>query len=96
MEMLCASSSHGLWQVLSLLSARESEAKKEFANGCKAVAGMDVPCYTHRKKMSLHRKNDKLESAGKTLRDLDIKLTVIFRGHIAEWRAGTGIRSCMY
>jgi len=34
--------------------------------------------------MLLHRKKDEVESASKTLHDPGIKLTVMFRGHIAE------------
>lgn len=42
------------------------------------------------------KKNDKLESASKTLHDSGIKLAVIFREHIAEWKAGWNIYLIMH
>lgn len=86
MDIPCISSSRGLRRGLSLLSARASESQKEFTNICKAVARMDGLHYTQRKKCGCVEKKYKLEPAGKTLHDPGTKVTVIFRGHIAEWK----------
>lgn len=82
MEMSCTSSSRGLQSELSLLSARDKAA---------SGIGMDGPHYVQLKECPHKLKKDKLESASKTLHDTGIKAAVIFREHIAEWKAGWNI-----
>lgn len=45
---------------------------------------------------STKEKKDKLESASKTLHNSGIKLAVIFREHIVEWKVGWNIYLIMH